>query len=118
MGITTGADIRPYDTAEFLTTPGRIAAYLDLAAQSGDARHIAGAIGTVIRSGNVSELARKTGFTREGLSKAFSDRGNPSLDMILKVMAALGHRVAFPAADNGEKGPRKAKRRSAIAEPV
>jgi probable addiction module antidote protein len=109
MSVMTGAGARPYDTAEFLNTPGRVAAYLNLAAESGDAKRIANAIGTVIRAGNVSDLARKTGFTREGLSKAFSDKGNPSLEMILKVMSALGHRVAFPAL--GDEAPaRNAKR--------
>ena len=64
-----------------------------------DPAFIAQALGTVARSGNLSELARRVGMSREGLYKALSEGGNPSFSTILKVATALGLRLHFaPAA--------------------
>jgi probable addiction module antidote protein len=56
------------------------------------------------------QIARQTGLTREGLYKALSADGNPSLGTVLEVMGALGieltpQRVEAPA--------RRSKRRIA-----
>ncbi len=51
------------------------------------------ASGVVARSRNMSQLARDTGLTREGLYKALSDSGNPSFDTVLKVVRALCYRL-------------------------
>ena len=41
----------------------------------------------------MSQLARETGMTREGLYKALSDDGNPSFTTISKIIRALGMRL-------------------------
>jgi len=89
-----------YDTADYLTDDERIAAYLEAVMEEAgdDPIVIAQALGTVARARNMSQLARDTGLTREGLYKALSDEGNPSFATILKVAKALGLRVAFRAA--------------------
>ena len=46
----------------------------------------------------MSQLARDTGLTREGLYKALSPEGNPSFDTILKVAKALGFEMHFKRA--------------------
>ncbi len=38
----------------------------------------------------MSQLARKTGLTREGLYKALSPGGNPEFGTVMKVIRALG----------------------------
>lgn len=48
------------------------------------------ALGDVARARNMAQLARDTGLTREGLYKALSSEGNPSLSTVMKVMKALG----------------------------
>ena len=53
------------------------------------------ALGTIARSGNVSELARRIGMSREGLSKALSADGNPSFATIMRVTRALGLKLHF-----------------------
>ncbi len=58
---------------------------------------IAQALGTIARAGNLSELARATGMSREGLYKALSADGNPSFATISKVARALGLRIHFEA---------------------
>ena len=41
----------------------------------------------------MSNLARETGLTREGLYKALSPDGNPEFSTIMKVIRALGLRL-------------------------
>ena len=89
-----------YDTADYLTDDERIAAYLEAVMEEAgdDSALIAQALGTVARARNISQLARDTGLTREGLYKALSAEGNPSFATVVKVAKALGLRVAFKAA--------------------
>jgi probable addiction module antidote protein len=53
--------------------------------------------GFVARSRGMSDLARETGISREAFYRAFSENGNPTLDMLLRVMKALGVRLAIAA---------------------
>jgi len=89
----------PYDTADYLTSRQDAAAYLEAAIEEAgdDPAFIAQALGTVARSGNLSELARNVGMSREGLYKALSAEGNPSFATISKVARALGLRIHFEA---------------------
>jgi len=91
MSKTTETFTR-YDTADYLTSIDDAAAYLEAAIeQSGnDPALITQVLGAIARSGNVSELARRTGMSREGLYKALSADGNPSFATILKITHALG----------------------------
>ena len=87
----------PYDSADYLTGIEDIAAYLEAAIDEAgdDPAFIAQALGTIARSGNVSELARRVGMSREGLYKALAADGNPSFATIMKVAGALGLRIHF-----------------------
>jgi probable addiction module antidote protein len=89
-----------YDTADYLTDDDRIAAYLEAVIEEAgdDPALIAQALGAVARARNMSQLARDTGLTREGIYKALSAEGNPSFATVLKVAKALGLRLAFRAA--------------------
>jgi probable addiction module antidote protein len=89
-----------YDSADYLKTEADIAAYLEAAAEEGDdPAFLARALGVVARSRNMSQLSRDTGISREGLNKALSGEGNPTLATVMKVAKALGLRVGFrPAA--------------------
>lgn len=62
----------PFDAADYLSTFDDIAAYLEAVMDEGDddPAMIAQALGAIARSGNVSELARRAGMSREGLYKA------------------------------------------------
>jgi probable addiction module antidote protein len=90
-----------YDTADYLKDEESILAYLEAAMEeaSEDPALIAVALGNIARSRNMSQLARDTGLTREGLYKALSGEGNPSFGTVLRVAQALGLRLSFkPAA--------------------
>lgn len=83
-----------YDAADYLKSEEDMLAYLEAAMEDGDGAVIATALGNIARARGMMQLARDTGLTREGLYKALSADGNPSLGTVLKVMKALGMRLA------------------------
>ena len=85
---------RPFDMANYLNSDEDIAEYLLQALEDGDAALLAAALGDVARAGNMAQLARDTGLTREGLYKALSGEGNPSLSTVMKVMKAMGLKLS------------------------
>jgi probable addiction module antidote protein len=84
-----------FDAADYLKTDEQIAAYLDDAAQDGHPAAMTAALGTVARGRNISQLARDTGLTREGIYKALSPDGNPAFATVVKVAQAMGFDVSF-----------------------
>ncbi|MDP3951935.1 addiction module antidote protein [Microbacterium sp.] len=95
----TKTEFSEYDSADYLTSLEHIAAYLEAVLEEAgdDPAFVAKALGTIARSQNFSELARKVGMSREGLYKALSEDGNPSYATIVKVAKALGLRIEFHA---------------------
>ena len=85
---------RPWDAAEGLDTPERIAHYLEAAFEDGDPALIAAAIGDAARARGMTHIAQETGMAREALYRALSENGNPEFATILKVLGALGLRLA------------------------
>jgi probable addiction module antidote protein len=81
---------KPFDAARHFTTGDAQARLLNDALASGDAGHIAHAIGTIARARGMSELAHEAGLSRTALYASFSENGNPSLDTILRVTKARG----------------------------
>jgi probable addiction module antidote protein len=88
----------PYDSAEYLDTPEAVAVYLEEAFATDDPEFISFALGTVARAKGMTEVARKTGLSRESLYKALSAEGNPEFATILKVMKALDLKITATAA--------------------
>src|SRR5712671_3283235 len=81
-----------YDTADYLKSGKDMLAYLDACMEEAgdDPAFIAVALGNIARAHGMVQLAKQTGLTREGLYKALSAEGNPSLGTVLKVLKALG----------------------------
>ena len=97
-----------YDAADYLKNDADVIAYLEAAMEDSDAAVIATALGNIARARGMMQLARETGITREGLYKALSADGNPSLGTVLKVMKALGVRLTPQRVE-----PMRRKRRAA-----
>jgi probable addiction module antidote protein len=87
-----------YDMADYLKSEDDIAVYMEAAMEDGDPAVITVALGNVARARNMSQLARDTGLSREGIYKALSGDGNPSFATILKIAQALGLRMEFKSA--------------------
>jgi len=89
-----------YDSADYLNTEEEMLLYLNESIKLSDSpANIAHALGVVARARtrNMSQLARDAGISREGLYKALSEHGNPSLGTVVQVSRALGFRIAFQA---------------------
>jgi probable addiction module antidote protein len=86
----------PFKVEDYLDSPEMIAAYLNEALATEDAKFIAHAIGNVARSTQgMTVIARETGLSREGLYKSLGTDGNPELATVIKVLRAFGvHLVA------------------------
>ena len=89
-----------WDAAEYLETEEDMALYLDamIEESQGDPRMIAVALGDIARAKGMTQLARDTGLTREGLYKALSADGNPEFSTVMKVITALGLKLHAVAA--------------------
>lgn len=88
-----------FDPADYLTDIDDVAAYLQIALEESgeDPTAVPRALGVIARSGNMSELARRVGMSRDGLYKALSQHGNPTWSTVLKVSEALGLKLSFHA---------------------
>jgi len=92
-------ETRPFDPAVYLDSKASLAAYLADAFASGDAAEIADALGVVARAKGMTQIAAETGLSRQSLYKALSTAGRPELPTLVKVLDALGLKLAVaPAA--------------------
>jgi len=84
-----------WDSAEHLKTDEDIQLYLEACIEEAgdDPAFIVHALGVIARARNMSQLARDTGLTREGLYKALSPEGNPTFSTVAKVAKALGLQI-------------------------
>lgn len=82
--------IHDLDLADLLKNDEAVEIFLADAFETGDAHHIASALGVVARAKGMTEIARKTGLAREQLYKTLSDTGNPTLETTLAVLKAIG----------------------------
>ena len=82
-----------WDPAAFLDSDEAVAAYID-AALDGDPALVAAALGDVARARGMSRIANETGMSRESLYKALNEKGNPEFGTVLRVMKALGLKLA------------------------
>lgn len=84
--------LKKWDSAEHLETEEDIAQYWAACLEEAgdDPAFITAALGHIARARGMTQLARDTGLTREGLYKALSPDGNPEFATVLKVIRALG----------------------------
>lgn len=79
-----------FDPATMLKSDEAIEVFLADALETGDAGHIASALGVVARAKGMTKIAKETGLAREQLYKSLSATGNPTLETTLAVMKAIG----------------------------
>lgn len=80
-----------FDPVDHLQNDEDMAMYLDacLEEDPGDGSVVRAALNDIARAQGMTQLARDTGISREGLYKALSPAGNPEFSTILKVIKAL-----------------------------
>lgn len=95
----TSEKLSDYDPASALVDQEEIAFFMADALETGDAAHVARALGVVARAKGMSVVAKKTGLSREQLYRSLSEQGNPTLKTTLAVLDAVGLKlVCQPAA--------------------
>jgi probable addiction module antidote protein len=87
-----------WDSAEYLKTEEDIINYIEACLEENDPQLIPHALGVIAKAKGMSQLARDTGITREGLYKALSDQGNPEFTTVMKVFNGLGLKLSVQAA--------------------
>lgn len=92
----------PFDAADYIDAPEDVAAFLqaafDEAFETDDPGFIAHALGIVARSKGMTQIADKSGRSREQLYKSLSLGGNPTLATTISVMRQLGVKLTAEAA--------------------
>ena len=83
-------NLSTYDPANALDSPEAVEIFITDAFDTGNAEHIAKALGVVARAKGMTNVAKQTGLSREQLYRSFSEKGNPTLKSTLAVMQALG----------------------------
>ncbi|GLT21482.1 hypothetical protein GCM10007933_09340 [Zoogloea oryzae] len=91
-----------WDPVDQLQSEEDMAMYLDacLEEDPGDGSVVRAALNDIARAQGMTQLAKATGITREGLYKALSPTGNPEFSTILKVIKAL--KIKLHASAGGE----------------
>lgn len=87
----------PFDPASLLTTNIARAEFLSEALASNDAAIIADALGMVARAAGMTDIAERAGLGRDALDLALAAGGNPQLDTVVRVLAALGLKLEAAA---------------------
>ncbi|MDE7013018.1 MAG: putative addiction module antidote protein [Mailhella sp.] len=87
----------PFDTAMFLDNDEIIVSYLQDAMQEGD-KEFMKALETVARAKGMTELAKRTGLSRESLYKTLNGETKPRFESIQKILAALNIKLSLVTA--------------------
>lgn len=87
-----------WDSAEYLKTEEDVINYIEACLEENDPQLIPHALGVIARAKGMTQLAKDTGITREGLYKALSVEGNPEFSTMMKVFKGLGLKLKVQAA--------------------
>ena len=107
MRATTGKTTKhaasvPFNAADLLQA-NDLPGFLAEALRDGDNSALPLALRTAADVLGMTELARRTGLSRETLYRTLSRNGNPRLDTLGAILAAFGLRLAVQPAKRGRK---------------
>ena len=81
--------ISPYDAAELLKDEAHYRLHLQISYEENGLRGLQKALCDVARAKKMTDVAEKSGLTRQNLYKALSADGYPSADTLFRVIKAL-----------------------------
>ncbi len=79
-----------FDFSEHLGSDQAIAEYLTAVLEDDDPSLLVAALGDIARARGMTEMARKSGLTREALYRSLRAGANPRFDTVHRVIKALG----------------------------
>lgn len=111
-GLNMTEKFTRWDAVDYLESEQDMALYLDacLDEDPGDGSLVRAALNDIARARGMSQLARDTGLTREGLYRALSANGNPEFSTVLKVIKAL--KIKLHAAPEVPAKPRRTRKKA------
>ena len=90
-------NLSKFDVVDYLKTEKDIAGYLSAVLEDGDPALFVAAIGDIARAKGMTEIAKKSGVTRESLYRAFKIEARPRFETVAKVIHALGMKLSVHA---------------------
>lgn len=90
-------DLPKFDVVDHLKTEKDIAGYLSAVLEDGDPALFVAAIGDIARAKGMTEIAKKSGVTRESLYRALKIEAQPRFETVAKVIHALGMKLSVHA---------------------
>lgn len=89
--------ILEFDPSAYLDSEETIAEYLTVTLEENDPDLLLAALSNVAKARGMSQIARESGLGRESLYKALTPGSKPRFETIMKVMHALGVKLAVHA---------------------
>ena len=89
--------ILEFDPSVYLDSEETIAEYLTVTLEENDPDLLLAALSNVAKARGMSQIARESGLGRESLYKALTPGSKPRFETIMKVMHALGVKLAVHA---------------------
>ena len=90
-------DLKKFDVVDYLKTEKDIVAYLSAVLEDGDPALFVAAIGDIARAKGMTEIAKKSGVTRESLYRALKVEARPRFETVTRVVQALGMKLSVHA---------------------
>ena len=90
-------DLKKFDVVDYLKTEKDIATYLSAVLEDGDPALFVAAIGDIARAKGMTEIANKSGVTRESLYRALKVEARPRFETVTRVVQALGLKLRVHA---------------------
>lgn len=87
-------DFPKFDVVDYLKTEKDIAGYLTAVLEDGDPALFVAAIGDIARAKGMTEIAKKSGVTRESLYRALKIEARPRFETVARVIQALGMKLS------------------------
>ncbi|WP_174300610.1 addiction module antidote protein [Caulobacter sp. S45] len=94
MSVADTLGLAPFDAADYLTTPGRVVAYLNAALAENDSAFMTEALATIARAPAMAGMADKAGAAH----KPPTPDTQPEFDAVLQLVAAMGLKLQAVAA--------------------
>ncbi|MEN9862307.1 MAG: hypothetical protein RLZZ601_71 [Pseudomonadota bacterium] len=91
------SDLPDFDVVDYLKTDADIAEYLTVVLEDGDPALFVAAIGDIARAKGMSDIAKKSGVTRESLYRALKIEARPRFETVTRVIHALGMKLSVHA---------------------
>jgi probable addiction module antidote protein len=90
-------ELPKFDAVDYLKTEEDIAGYLTAVLEDGDPALFVAAIGDIARAKGMTDIAKKSGVTRESLYRALKIEARPRFETVTRVIHALGMRLTVHA---------------------